>query len=54
MPCAMPRFRWPPGQAGSGVLAGPVPLHQPGRDYAVPADRFCERDEVVEHCGCHP
>jgi len=26
MPCAMPRFRWPVGQAGSGVLAGPVLL----------------------------
>jgi transcriptional regulator with XRE-family HTH domain len=31
-PCAMPRFRWPLGQAGSGMPTGPVPLHHAGRD----------------------
>ena len=54
MPCAMPRFRWPagPGRVGRARGAGAAP--PAGQGLAVPADRFCERDEVVEHCGCHP
>jgi hypothetical protein len=52
MPCAMPRFRCPPGQAGRACRAGAAP--PAGQGLAVPADWLGERDEVAEHGGRHP